>query len=67
MNHPQRTIEIIITANGQTSIRTKGFAGQSCRDATRSIERGLGETSGEQLTPEFYLTQPAHEQNRTQN
>ncbi len=49
-----KTIEIIIDAKGQSTLQTKGFAGSSCRDASRFIEQALGERSSEQLTPEFY-------------
>ena len=36
-----RTIEIVITATGETILQTKGFIGQSCRDASRFIEQAL--------------------------
>ena len=49
-----KTIEITITAKGETSMQTKGFVGSSCRDASRFIELALGQRTGEQLTPEFY-------------
>jgi hypothetical protein len=52
-----RTIEITITAKGETSVQTKGFAGSSCRDASKFIEEALGQRTGEQLTAEFH--QPA--------
>ena len=59
-DHPGRRcrmtkiIEITITAKGETSVQTKGFAGSSCRDASRFIEQALGERTGEQLTAEFH-------------
>ena len=67
MSNARKTIEIIVTSSGETSVQTKGFAGESCRDATRYLERALGEVATEQLTPEFYLTQPTRQENRTQN
>jgi hypothetical protein len=36
------------------SIKTAGFTGSSCRDATRDIERALGVAGKESLLPEFY-------------
>ena len=48
-----RTIEVIVLPSGETKIETKGFAGQSCRDASRFIEDALGERTGEQLTADF--------------
>ena len=49
-----RTIEIIVSPRGETKITTKGFAGSSCRDASKFIEQALGQRTGEQLTAEFH-------------
>jgi hypothetical protein len=38
-----KTITIVIDKVGQVAIQTNGFDGQSCKDATKAIERGLGE------------------------
>ena len=65
MSHPDRIIEIIVSPDGQTRLETKGFAGSSCRDASKSLEKALGQVAGEQLTPEFYVKQSAHQENRT--
>jgi hypothetical protein len=51
-----RTIELIISPTGETKIETKGFAGSSCRDASRFIEAALGQRTSEQLTAEFHQT-----------
>ena len=56
-----KTIEIIVTAKGESTVTTRGFAGQLCRDASRFIERALGQRTGEQLTAEFHQS-PAIEQ-----
>ena len=37
-----KTITILIDKTGQVSMQTNGFDGQSCKDATKAIERGLG-------------------------
>jgi hypothetical protein len=37
-----KTIEITISPEGAVSIKTSGFTGGSCRDATRDLERALG-------------------------
>lgn len=50
------TIEIIVSPDGQTNVETKGFAGESCRQASEFIEKALGSPTIERLTPEFYLT-----------
>lgn len=49
-----RKIEITVSPEGTTSIKTSGFAGGSCRDATKAIERALGIAETETLLPEFY-------------
>ena len=67
MNQAQRIIEITISPTGDTTVETKGFQGSSCRDATKRLEQALGKTTGEQLTSEFYLAQPAQQQRQTQN
>jgi hypothetical protein len=55
MNTPTtKTIEITVSPEGATSIKTAGFTGGSCKDATRDLERALGVAGRETLTPEFY-------------
>jgi hypothetical protein len=49
-----KTIEITVDPKGKAVVQTKGFAGASCRDASRFVERALGERSGETLTAEFH-------------
>ena len=49
-----KTIEITISPEGAVSIKTSGFTGGSCRDATRDLERALGVAGRESLLPEFY-------------
>jgi hypothetical protein len=49
-----RTIEIIVQPDGQTKIETKGFVGSECQEATKFLEKVLGQRTSEQLTAEFY-------------
>jgi hypothetical protein len=49
-----KTIEITISPKGESTVQTKGFAGSSCRDASKFIEQALGEKTGEKMTEEFY-------------
>jgi len=49
-----KTIEIIVTVKGETSVQTRGFTGSSCRDASKFIEQALGQRLDEQLTAEFH-------------
>ncbi len=59
-------IEIVISPDGQTKLETKGFGGQSCRDASRFLEQALGVRASEQLTAEFHerltIEQSQHQQ-----
>ena len=48
------SIEIVVSPNGDATVATKGFYGQSCRDASKFIEQVFGQRVGEQLTSEFY-------------
>ena len=50
----EKKIEITVSPEGATSIKTSGFTGSSCRDATRDLERALGVSGRESLLPEFY-------------
>ena len=54
-----KTIEIIINPKGEATVQTKGFAGSSCKDASRFIEHALGEKVSEQSTAEMYQTETA--------
>jgi hypothetical protein len=61
-----RVIEITVSPTGQTKVQTRGFAGSSCRDASRFIEQALGERTSEQLTAEFYQGQATQRQSAQQ-
>lgn len=49
-----RTIEILITPTGQTTVQTKGFSGAACQEASRFLEQALGQRTQETLTAEFH-------------
>ena len=57
-----RTIEIIVDAQGQSIVQTKGFTGASCRDASKFIEQTLGDKTAETLTAEFHQTATSQQQ-----
>jgi hypothetical protein len=54
MSTPTKTIEITVSPEGATSIKTLGFTGGSCKDATRDLERALGLAGRESLLPEYF-------------
>lgn len=49
-----RFIEVTVSPKGETTVQTKGFAGNDCLQASKSIEDALGLTTGEWKTGEFY-------------
>ena len=59
-----RSIEIIVSPQGSTSVETKGFAGPSCREASKFLEQALGQPAEEHLTAEFHQSQQVHENQR---
>jgi hypothetical protein len=59
-----KTIEILISDKAETTVTTRGFTGQSCRDASKALEAALGQRTGEQLTAEFHQAQVLTEQDR---
>jgi hypothetical protein len=54
MSTNEKRIEITVSPEGATSIKTSGFTGSACRDATRDLERALGVAGKESLLPEYY-------------
>ena len=47
-------LEIRVDPQGNIRVETKGFAGASCRAASRFVEEALGRCTSERVTPEFY-------------
>jgi len=50
----EKKIEITVSLEGAVSIKTSGFSGGSCKDATRDLERALGVAGRESLLPEYF-------------
>lgn len=59
-----RLIEILVSPQGSTSVKTKGFAGPACREASKFLEQALGQSAEEHLTAEFHQSQEFHENQR---
>ena len=49
-----KTIEIIVSPQGESRVETKGFTGADCQQASKFIEEALGKRTNEQLTAEFH-------------
>jgi hypothetical protein len=56
-----KTIEITVGPRGETTVRTTGFSGGECREASRFVEQALGRPTAETLTAEFYQDQAARQ------
>ena len=56
-----KTIEIIISPAGKTSLQTHGFTGSDCQQASRFLEQALGQKLTETLTPAFHESQNAQQ------
>jgi hypothetical protein len=52
-----KIIEITVSPTGETRVETRGFAGGSCREASRFVEEALGRATSEQLTAAYYAAQ----------
>jgi hypothetical protein len=57
-----KTIEIIVSPKGETTVQTKGFSGGQCREASKFVEQALGQRSDERLTSEFHASQSVEQQ-----
>ena len=67
MSTNEKTIEITVSPEGATSIKTSGFTGGSCRDASRDLERALGLAGKESLLPEYFQQTKTGDQVRQGN
>ena len=57
----EKTIQITVSPEGSVSIKTAGFTGGSCRDATRDMEKALGLAGREHLLPEYFVNNETHD------
>jgi hypothetical protein len=62
-----KTIEITVGPRGETKVETRGFSGDTCREASRFVEQALGSPTAETLTAEFYQGQQAGLEARQSN
>jgi|GEM_PF-541145 len=58
---PTKKIEITVSPEGTVSIKTTGFRGSSCKDATRDLERALGVAGTEHLLPGYFVNNETHD------
>lgn len=57
-----KTIQVLVSPQGEVQIEATGFKGNACEQATADIEKALGVTGKKIKKPEYYQT-AAHTQN----
>ncbi len=51
----KKTIALRISKDGGVTVEANGFAGEECREATKSYVERIGAVTSETLKPEFEL------------
>jgi Protein of unknown function (DUF2997) len=49
-----KTIELVVSPNGETTLQTRGFTGDSCREASAFLEAALGAKQSDRPTTEAF-------------
>jgi hypothetical protein len=57
-----KTIEVIVTTEGEVRAQTRGFSGRACLAASRFLEAALGRTVSARLSNEFFTVSAVHDQ-----
>ena len=61
-----KTIEILISPEGNVKLETHGFTGSACREASRFLEDAIGTGTVERLKAEYFLDENHHTQQEEQ-
>ena len=56
---PQRTLRFKIHQDGKVEETVEGFNGNACNDATKNIEKALGEVKVKNETSEAFISNPS--------
>jgi len=59
-----KTIEVTVSPSGETTVKTQGFAGSDCLQASKFLEKSLGVTTDDRKSGEFYATAQVDQQIR---
>ncbi len=60
-------LEITVSPQGETTIRTQGYEGASCQEASKFLERALGVVTTDARTSEYFATAPSQQQQQQQS
>lgn len=52
-----KSVEIIITPDGNVAIEAVGFKGKGCEKATKAFEEALGKVKSSTKKPEYHQTE----------
>lgn len=61
-----RTIEIIVSRTGETSLSVQGVKGANCKDLTKQLESMLGQQIASANTAEFFEEEEVHNEVKNQ-
>jgi hypothetical protein len=53
-----KRIILRVSPKGVAEIKTSGFTGAECQEATAAVERALGKRVSEELTDEYHAAAP---------
>jgi hypothetical protein len=59
-----KTIDVIVSPQGETTVQTSGFTGSDCLAASKYLEQALGVGIGERKTGEFFAATQIEQQQR---
>jgi hypothetical protein len=62
----RKIIEVTVSPTGETTLQTKGYAGQDCLRASKALEQALGVTTSERKTSDFYHFAPTEQHQENQ-
>jgi hypothetical protein len=51
-----KTIEVVVSPTGETKLQTRGFAGDTCREASAFVEAALGAKQSDLPTAESFAS-----------
>jgi len=57
-------IEVTVSPTGEVSIQTRGYAGSACRQASKFLEKALGQVAKDRPTAEMYQSHTTRQQNK---
>ncbi len=57
-----KRIILTVAPNGTPTLKTEGYQGKACKDASKFLEQALGAVESEKLTPEYHQTTPTKDQ-----